>query len=61
MVEAGVLRVMLDAGKPVAFGVLTCENEQQAFERSGEGAGNKGAEAALTALEMLSLLEEVRR
>ena len=61
MVEEGVLRVMLDAGKPVAFGVLTCENEQQAFERSGEGAGNKGAEAALTALEMLSLLEEVRR
>jgi 6,7-dimethyl-8-ribityllumazine synthase len=61
VVEEGVLRVMLDAGKPVAFGVLTCENEQQAFERSGEGAGNKGAEAALTALEMLSLLEEVGR
>ena len=61
MVEEGVLRVMLDSGKPVAFGVLTCENEQQAFERSGEGAGNKGAEAALTALEMLSLLEEVGR
>ena len=61
VVEQGVLRVMLDSGKPVAFGVLMCENEQQAFERSGEGAGNKGAEAALTALEMLSLLEEVGR
>jgi 6,7-dimethyl-8-ribityllumazine synthase len=61
MVEQGVLRVMLDAGRPVGFGVLTCDDERQAFERSGEGPGNKGAEAALVALEMLSLLEEIGR
>jgi 6,7-dimethyl-8-ribityllumazine synthase len=61
MVEQGILQVMLETGKPVAFGVITCDDEQQAFERSGEGPTNKGAEAALTALEMLSLLEEIRR
>jgi 6,7-dimethyl-8-ribityllumazine synthase len=59
MVEEGVLRVMLDTGRPVAFGILACEDERQAFERSGEGPTNKGAEAALTALEMLSLLEGI--
>ena len=52
---------MLDAGKPVAFGVLTCENEQQAFERSGEGADEQGRRSRADALEMLSLLEEIRR
>jgi 6,7-dimethyl-8-ribityllumazine synthase len=61
IVEQGVLRVMLDTGRPVTFGVLTCENEQQAFERSGPGSDNKGAEAALCALEMVSLLEETAR
>ena len=59
MVEQGILQVMLQAGKPIAFGVLACENEEQAFERSGEGPDNKGAEAALTALEMLSLMEGI--
>jgi 6,7-dimethyl-8-ribityllumazine synthase len=61
MVEQGVLQVMLDSGKPVGFGVLACNDERQAFERSGEGPGNKGAEAALVALEMLSLLEGIPR
>jgi 6,7-dimethyl-8-ribityllumazine synthase len=61
IVDEGVARVMLDTGKPIGFGVLMCETEQQAFERSGPGADNKGAEAALVALEMLSLLEEIAR
>jgi 6,7-dimethyl-8-ribityllumazine synthase len=61
IVEQGVLQVMLDTGKPVGFGVLACDDERQAFERSGEGPANKGAEAAVCALEMLSLLEEIPR
>jgi 6,7-dimethyl-8-ribityllumazine synthase len=61
MVEDGLVRVMLECGKPVGFGVLTCDDEKQAFERSGQDAGNKGAEAALAALEMASLLEEIAR
>jgi 6,7-dimethyl-8-ribityllumazine synthase len=61
MVEEGVVQVMLDTGKPVGFGVLTCDDERQAFERSGEGPTNKGAEAALVALEMLGVLEGIKR
>ena len=52
----GLAQVSLDAGIPVAFGVLTVDSIEQAIERSGTKAGNKGAEAALTALEMVSLL-----
>ena len=44
---------------PVAFGVLTTENIEQAIERAGTKAGNKGAEAALTALEMVNLLQQI--
>jgi 6,7-dimethyl-8-ribityllumazine synthase len=61
MVEEGVIRVMLETGRPIGFGVLACDDEKQAFERSGPDAGNKGAEAALVALEMASLLEEIAR
>ena len=43
----------------VAFGVLTTENIEQAIERAGTKAGNKGAEAALTALEMVNLLQQI--
>ena len=43
----------------MAFGVLTTENIEQAIERAGTKAGNKGAEAALTALEMVNLLQQI--
>lgn len=56
----GVMRVMLDARKPVIFGVLTVENEEQAQERAGLDRGNKGGEAAVTLLEMLSLEAQIK-
>lgn len=52
----GLAQVSLQFGVPVAFGVLTVDSIEQAIERSGTKAGNKGAEAALSALEMVSLL-----
>lgn len=52
----GIATVSLDTGIPVAFGVLTVDTIEQAIERSGTKAGNKGAEAALSALEMVNLL-----
>jgi len=57
---AGVLRVGLDTGVPVVFGVLTVDTVDQAMERSVEGPGNKGAESAETAVEMATLLREIR-
>lgn len=53
---AGLQRVMLDTEVPIAFGVLTTNTIEQAIERAGTKAGNKGADAALTALEMVNLL-----
>jgi 6,7-dimethyl-8-ribityllumazine synthase len=50
---------MLDTGVPVAFGVLTTDTVEQAIERAGTKAGNKGAEAARSALEMVSLLRRM--
>mgnify|MGYP001554796352 FL=1 len=55
----GVSRLALDYGIPVIFGVLTVDTIEQAIERAGTKAGNKGAEAALTALEMINLLGEI--
>ena len=52
----GLGQVSLSADIPVAFGVLTVDTIEQAIERSGTKAGNKGEEAALSALEMVSLL-----
>ncbi|WP_045826408.1 6,7-dimethyl-8-ribityllumazine synthase [Teredinibacter turnerae] len=52
----GLAQVSLATGIPVAFGVLTVDSIEQAIERSGTKAGNKGSEAAETALEMVSLL-----
>lgn len=49
-----------DSGVPVAFGVLTTESIEQAIERAGTKAGNKGAEAALTALEMINVLKAIK-
>ncbi|HEX5677816.1 MAG TPA: 6,7-dimethyl-8-ribityllumazine synthase [Alcanivorax sp.] len=53
----GIAAVQNDTGVPVAFGVLTVESIEQAIERSGTKAGNKGAEAAMSALEMVSLFK----
>jgi 6,7-dimethyl-8-ribityllumazine synthase len=52
----GLAAVTMDAGLPISFGVLTVDTIEQAVERSGTKAGNKGEEAALSALEMVSLL-----
>ncbi|XP_020252935.1 6,7-dimethyl-8-ribityllumazine synthase, chloroplastic-like [Asparagus officinalis] len=54
---SGVLSAAIESGIPCIFGVLTCENMEQALNRAGGKAGNKGAEAALTAIEMASLFE----
>ena len=51
----GIAHAMLDSGIPVAFAVLTTDSIEQAIERAGTKAGNKGFEAGLTALEMISL------
>ena len=56
---AGIQRIALDTGIPVAFGVLTTETIEQAFERAGSKAGNKGAEAAMAALETVSVLNQL--
>lgn len=55
----GLAQVGMDAGIPVTFGVLTVDSIEQAIERSGTKAGNKGVEAASTALEMVSLLNKL--
>lgn len=51
--------VSLDSGLPVIFGVLTVDSIEQAIERSGTKAGNKGADAAMVAIEMISVLKAV--
>lgn len=53
-VANGIMRVNLDTGKPVAFGVLTTLDKKQALERAGGKYGNKGEEAAVTVVEMLA-------
>ena len=55
----GVASVALKYGKPVAFGVLTVDTIEQAIERAGSKAGNKGAEAMVTVIEMLNLYSEI--
>jgi 6,7-dimethyl-8-ribityllumazine synthase len=56
---AGVARVALDTGLPVSFGILTTDTIEQALERAGTKAGNKGFDAALTAIEMANLLRQI--
>ncbi len=56
---AGLTRVALDTGVPVVFGVLTTETTEQALERAGGKLGNKGFEAATTAIEMADLLRQL--
>ena len=58
-VSKGVAQVGLQTGIPAIFGVVTTENIQQAVERAGTKAGNKGADAAMSAMEMANLLKAV--
>lgn len=55
----GVLQAQLTAGIPISFGVLTTETMEQAIERAGSKAGNKGSEAAMVLLEMINLLGKI--
>ncbi|HKE00100.1 MAG TPA: 6,7-dimethyl-8-ribityllumazine synthase [Planctomycetota bacterium] len=57
----GLAAVALDSGVPIAFGVLTCDDETQAVERAGGKHGHKGIEAAEAALEMANVLARIRR
>ncbi|MBO4438642.1 MAG: 6,7-dimethyl-8-ribityllumazine synthase [Spirochaetaceae bacterium] len=58
-VSKGIAQVSLEYGMPVLFGVLTTENIEQAVERSGSKAGNKGTECALAAIEMIQVLKQL--
>jgi len=58
-VSKGVAHVTLDTQVPVAFGVLTTDTIEQAVERAGTKSGNKGFDAACTAIEMVNLLEQL--
>lgn len=55
----GLNSVQLETGVPVGFGVLTVDSIEQAIERAGTKAGNKGAEAAMTVLEMVNLMRKI--
>jgi len=55
----GISQVSLKHGLPIAFGVLTVDSIEQAIERAGTKAGNKGAEASLSAIEMINLLRQI--
>src|SRR5262245_643514 len=57
----GVARAALATGVPVVFGILTCETLEQALNRAGAKGGNKGFDAALTAIEMVNLLARLPR
>ncbi len=56
---AGVMQASVATGVPVIFGILTTETVEQALNRSGLKGGNKGSEAAMTAIEMVNLLAQV--
>ena len=58
-VAKGTAQVMLEAGVPVLFGVLTTESIEQAIERAGSKAGNKGSDVAVAALEMINLVDKL--
>ena len=58
-VSKGVAQVGLNTGVPVLFGIVTTENIEQAIERAGTKAGNKGYDCALGAIEMVNLLKQI--
>ena len=59
-VADSIAQIQLETGMPIGFAVLTVENIEQAAERSGPGAGNKGEEAAIGAIEMANVLKALR-
>ena len=59
-VERGCSELMLQYKKPIGFGVLTTENDEQAMARAGGAHGNKGAESAEVVLEMLQLMDKIK-
>lgn len=60
-VSSALMELQNKTGVPIGWGVLTPENQEQAFERAGMKLGNKGREAALACIEMVSLLEQISR
>ena len=58
-VSKGIAQVSLSSGIPVMFGILTTENIEQAIERAGTKAGNKGSDCAAGAIEMVNLIREL--
>jgi 6,7-dimethyl-8-ribityllumazine synthase len=58
-VSKGIAQVSLSSGTPVIFGIITSDSIEQAIERAGTKAGNKGWDAALSAMEMVNLLDEL--
>ncbi len=60
-VSKGIANVSLETGLPVVFGVLTTDTIEQAIERAGTKAGNKGYDAACTAIEMVNLFDELEK
>ncbi|MFN8845723.1 MAG: 6,7-dimethyl-8-ribityllumazine synthase [Bdellovibrionales bacterium] len=60
-VERGISQLMLKFNKPISFGVLTTENEEQALERVGGKHGHKGEEASQVILEMVGLLKDLKK
>ncbi len=58
-VSKGIAQTMLDTGVPVAFGVITSDTIEQAIERAGTKSGNKGWDAALSAIEMVDLMKKL--
>lgn len=57
--NSGLAQVAMETGVPVAFGVITTDTDEQAIDRAGVKHGNKGSEAALSALEMVNVLEQL--
>lgn len=59
-VTKGIAQTALETGIPISFGILTTDNLEQAIERAGTKAGNKGAQAAESVIEMINLLEQIK-
>lgn len=59
-VTKGIAQTALETGIPISFGILTTDNLEQAIERAGTKAGNKGAQASESVIEMINLLEQIK-
>ncbi len=58
-ITKGIAQVGLESGKPIIYGVITADTIEQAIERAGTKAGNKGVDAAITAIEMVNLFQQI--